>query len=297
MLLVLAGLIAAFVAYQLWGTGLVQSGQQHRLLHQFEQTLASHRAASRRIPPDHAAAGPSVDRGAAGPPAAGGAEPPPSIGQPVARMRIPAIGLDQVVVEGTGSAQLAVGPGHYPGTAPLGTRGNAAVAGHRTTHGRPFYDLNLLAVGDPIVVTTVRGTFVYRVATSEVVAPADVAVLAPSPVAELTLTTCTPRYSAAQRLVVVARMAVRTVPAPSPATAAPTRVAGAAGTDPVDQVGAWVALAAWGLACVALVLVTRYLRRRASRRGWLAPAVAALPALVLLFFLFGALDSLLPPSL
>jgi sortase A len=210
--------------------------------------------------------------------------------------------VDQVVVEGTGAEQLAAGPGHYPGTPLPGQPGNAGIAGHRTTHGRPFYDLNALVSGDPITVTTVQGTFHYVVVRSDVVAPTDLGVLAPSEGPELTLTTCTPRYSAAQRLVVVARLVSPAAPAPVPvpgrsgvgraaAVAAPA-------VDAVHRPMDWLWLGVWMLAGAALVAVVALARRRlGTGRAWVAPVAAAPVALVVLFFLFGAVNALLPTSL
>ncbi len=281
-LLVLAGLIVAFVAYQLWGTGIVQSREQHALRAQFDRSIA----ATRRPAP-----GPGGGAAVAPVTAA------PAPGRPVATLAIPRIGLDQVVVEGVGADQLALGPGHYPGTALPGQPGNAAIAGHRTTHGRPFYDLNELASGDRITTTTEQGTFDYRVTSSELVAPTDVSVLAPSAVPELTLTTCNPRYSAAQRLVVVAVLTSRVAPGVSPA--ARGALAMEAGPDPVRQAAAWIRLAAWALVCGALVLATRWVRRRRRRvgdRAWPALLIAGPAAVVVLFFFFGAVNTLLPPS-
>ena len=148
ILLALSVVVVLFVGYQLWGTGIVQARQQASLRSRFERSLGVQREG--RAPGAPAAVTP-------GPPTAD-----PAVGQPVGTLVIPRIGLDQVVVEGTGPSQLAAGPGHYPGTPLPGQQGNAAIAGHRTTHGRPFYDLDALASGDPITVTTLQGTFHYR---------------------------------------------------------------------------------------------------------------------------------------
>ena len=105
---------------------------------------------------------------------------------------------------------LALGPGAYPETPLPGMYGNAAIAGHRTTHGQPFIDLDQLEVGDQIVITMFHGgVYTYVVTGSEVVEPADRHVLdTVDPTrATLTLTTCTPKYSASQRLIVYATLA------------------------------------------------------------------------------------------
>jgi sortase A len=285
----MAAVVVLFVVYQLWGTGLAQSHQQDALRRQFDQAVRLHQRAGDRVrPPAPGSSAPVATNGA-----------PPGTGAPVGTLDIPAIGVDQVVVQGTGTSQLAAGPGHYAGTPLPGQRGNAAIAGHRTTHGRPFYNLQELTVGDPIIVTTVQGTFRYTVIRSEVVPPSDIGVLDPSPVPELTLTTCNPRYSAAQRLVVVARMVVPSRAA-SPSGVAPAGSAAVAdgGTDPLRDPTDWLWLAVWGLACAAVVVVVVGARRRVvGRQAWLAVVVVAPAAALCLFFLFGAVNTMLPSSL
>ena len=134
-----------------------------------------------------------------------------SPGKPVGRLRIPRIGLNTVVLQGKGgaanltpeadTAYLRSGPVHY-GMTPLPGAGEPfAVAGHRTTYAAPFYSLDKLRPGDPIYVETPYGRFTYAVAKTTVVDPNDLTVLYDRGYA-LVLTTCTPPYSAAHRLVV-----------------------------------------------------------------------------------------------
>jgi len=139
-------------------------------------------------------------------------------GQPIGRISIPAIGLDAVVVEGTDAGDLAEGPGHYASTPMPCTTGNAGIAGHRTTFLHPFYDLDQLRPGDLITITTRAATCSYSVSTPPfAVAPTDVSVIAANPGSTLTLTTCTPRGSAAERLVVRAVLVPSSLrPAPAP---------------------------------------------------------------------------------
>src|SRR5207302_2511071 len=87
-----------------------------------------------------------------------------------------------------------------------GQPGNAAIAGHRTTYGAPFFNLNELQPGDPIFVTTRQGRFRYEVRETRTVSPSQLSVLNPTPDNRLTLTTCNPRFSASQRLVVVSQL-------------------------------------------------------------------------------------------
>jgi sortase A len=93
-----------------------------------------------------------------------------------------------------------------PWTPVPGQPGNAVVSGHRTTYGAPFFDVDLLEPGDTIEVETVIGRHVYAVRESIIVAPTDVWVTDPRPGAWLTITTCTPRFSARQRLIVFAEL-------------------------------------------------------------------------------------------
>lgn len=148
-----------------------------------------------------------------------GEAPPPDPGSAVAALEFrrpgepePLVHAEPLyVVQGVTLADLKRGPGHYPGTAMPGEEGNFAVAGHRTTYGAPFYNLDQLRKGDEVVVTVRDGTqFTYRVRREQVVGPADTWVLAPDPLERgnrtLTLTTCNPRFSNAERLIVFAEL-------------------------------------------------------------------------------------------
>ena len=115
------------------------------------------------------------------------------------------MGLDVVVVRGVGSSELKKGPGHYEGTAyPWEGHGRAAIAGHRTTYGHPFWSLDQLRRGDLVRLRTEFGTFDYRVTGAKVVLPNDASVLAQTNEPTLVLTACTPRFSGSHRLVVFA---------------------------------------------------------------------------------------------
>ena len=124
-------------------------------------------------------------------------------GAPVARLLIPKIALDEVVVEGVDESALRAGPGHMTGSAVPGDRGNSVLSAHRDRH---FRSLGDLSVGDTLVTESGRGTVVWRVSRVRVV-DADAAVLRGSPAPLLTLTTCWPiRYfgPAPDRLIVEA---------------------------------------------------------------------------------------------
>ncbi|MFQ5555184.1 MAG: class E sortase [Acidimicrobiia bacterium] len=131
--------------------------------------------------------------------------PPPSAFVDVT-IRIPSIGVAQAVVEGVGRTDLKMGPGHYPGTAYPGYSGNVVVSGHRTTFTKPFYDIDLLQPGDVIVLDTPTASHRYLVQHQHVVAPTDLSPLRATDAATLTLTTCTPKGSARERLIVVAQL-------------------------------------------------------------------------------------------
>lgn len=127
--------------------------------------------------------------------------------QPLTRITIPAMGTDTIVVEGTSLRALNTGAGHYPNTPLPGQPGNVAIAGHRTTYGKPFADLDVLKPGDKIFLETPFAKYTYRVSRAPwVTSPTDWSVVAPAPGSLLTLTTCTPKGSAAQRLIARAEL-------------------------------------------------------------------------------------------
>ena len=124
-------------------------------------------------------------------------------GDSLTRIKIPALGLDTVVVEGITPSALRAGAGHYPQTPLPCEAGNVAIAGHRTTYGRPFGNVDQLKPGDTIELTTPIGGCVYQVSRDPwIVAPTEMGVIDPTAERSLTLTTCHPKGSAAQRLIV-----------------------------------------------------------------------------------------------
>jgi len=130
-------------------------------------------------------------------------------GDPIGRIRIPEIGVNRVVVEGTDGGSLRKGPGHYPETPFPGIRGTVAIAGHRTTYGAPFNEVDKLHRDDEVVVEMPYGRFVYRVERQQIVEPTATWVTRRVGHDRLVLTACHPKYSAAQRIVIFARL-VRT---------------------------------------------------------------------------------------
>jgi sortase A len=182
--LVAASGIAGYVTWVLWGTGLETARAQQTLRASFERSVAEpavDRATDRRVLP----------------------------GSALAEIVIPKIGVDFIVVEGTGVEALKKGPGHYVETAmPWEDSGRVGIAGHRTTYLHPFQDLDELGAGDDIILRTARGTFRYAVTRVRIM-PSEGSgrVLAQTRTPTLVLTTCHPEYSAAQRLIVEARRA------------------------------------------------------------------------------------------
>ncbi|MGH2787202.1 MAG: sortase [Actinomycetota bacterium] len=190
-----------FVAWILWGTGLYTEREQHRLEERFD-TLPSFE------PVD-------TNDGSAGPPE--GYRPDP--GEPVFRIDIPSIDVSKVVVEGVDTEDLRKGPGHYPycrsgfelctkgfKTAWPGQDGRVLISGHRTTYGAPFWDLDKLGSGDDIHIETRWGDFTYSVVDKVVVDDTDSSIVIPGDGPEVVLTTCNPRFSAEQRLIVYAEL-------------------------------------------------------------------------------------------
>lgn len=202
--------VLLFVGWTLKGTEFFTQRQQDRLAAQFQQQAALDVKTKR------------------GPGGAVYRSPPrsfaPAPGDPVFRLRIPAIGVDHVVVEGVDSESLKLGPGHYPECGerfpkPLctelpevwpGEQGRTIVSGHRTTYDAPFWGLDDLERGDDIITQTKWGTFTYEVTEKEVVLPnsTDIANPAASTLAEIALTTCNPKFSAAERLIVYGELRI-----------------------------------------------------------------------------------------
>jgi sortase A len=213
-------LLFGFVAYQLWGTGLETARAQRALADEFEELLATIDTAPATTPITTPEAAPpatvpdltvppgqpteTVPPVTTSPAQVVQPLPPVSEGDPIARIEIPGIGVNDIVVAGVGVRDLQKGPGHFPDTPLPGQLGNAAIAGHRTTYGQPFRNVDKLRAGDEIVVTTLAGRFVYRVTGTQIVSPSDYQVVATTrpDVAEITLVSCHPVWSAAQRIIV-----------------------------------------------------------------------------------------------
>lgn len=226
---------AALVLFAGWtwlGTSVLESGVQNGLMEEFQEELSQAEVA--QAPP----VGPGLPLAAA--PASFTQDAPapvnfvPKVKKPkgpgVAIIGIPKIGVEKVVVEGTGEDDLKKGPGHYSETPMPGQPGNVGIAGHRTTYGGPFRNVDRLRPGDRIELTTLNGLYVYTVVGSKVVDPSDTSVLNPTEEDMLTLTTCDPPFSDAARLIIMAKLTERPVAAVPAVAAAALQPAGATAT-------------------------------------------------------------------
>jgi sortase A len=128
-------------------------------------------------------------------------------GDAVGRIKVKRMGINFVVVEGTQPSDLRKGPGHYADTTFPGIHGTVAIAGHRTTYLAPFRKLNEMQRGDLITLEMPYGRFTYRTELRRIVDPGAYAyVTARKRYDRLALTACHPLYSAAERIVVFARL-------------------------------------------------------------------------------------------
>jgi sortase A len=291
--LITAGvLILAFVAFQLWGTGIQTRQAQNTAERDFEEQ-------SREFEETGTLAGDDEEPGATTTTAAGGATTttsapttattvaggsgategeqvipaPPATGGLVGRIQIPSIGADWYFYEGVDLSILKDGPGHYEGTPMPGQPGNAAIAGHRTTYGAPFNRVDEMKSGDEIIVTYVTGAeFTYSYRSTEIVTPDRTDVLQAKDFDEdgeldnmLTLTACHPKYSARERIIIRARLEEAPVPIPAgqprPARTEELSLDDAEQTEPVSKAPAIL----WGLAAGAIWL-TAYFVGRAWRK-------------------------------
>ena len=289
-LITLGVIVILFVTYQLYGTNLTEARNQTHLARQFRSTVTA------GAPVANPSGRPAPD-----------VLPATAPGDAIEHLVIPSIHLDKFVVEGTDEADLRRGPGHYPGTAFPGQNGNAAIAGHRTTYGAPFFELDRVKPGDPIIVTDLNGrAWTYIARNQEVVGPNDVSVLDPTPFPQLTLTTCNPRFSAAQRLIVLARLQGPAGNVESPPTAITTSASSGADTvgsgTPANlgtgRASAWTPAILYGLLTIAIWVLARlaiHRTRRWYRGGAFAAGIGV--CLIPLWFCIENLILLLPQSI
>lgn len=295
-------LILLFVAYQLWGTGIAEARSQKALKRSFNSVLT---APSTSTTSTTTRSGPPVSTSSTLPEG----PPPPPTGDALAIIRIPKLGVEKAVVQGVTLDALKKGPGHYPDTPIPGQPGNSAIAGHRTTYGAPFFELDKLKQGDQIFVTTAQGRFLYVVRESRVVKPNETTVLNKTDDNRLTLTTCHPRFSSAQRLIVISDLSGEAAPlSPPPVVETPTTPTtegqvGAPDTQPTrvrDTAGLSGRRSpkgpaiGWGVLGALVWLIAWMVAKRWRR--WPAYIIATPIFLVVLFQFFENFSRLLPAN-
>lgn len=219
-LITLGVVMLLFAFYELKVTNLVTDREQGRLAEELATSWAEPREplpADTTGPQEPGPVLPGIPQEPGRPAAAPVAR---QLGSGFAILRIPRLGRwndkPPVIVEGVSVEDLKRGPGHIPGTAMPGEIGNVVISGHRTTYGAPFSRFDELRPGDAVVLETRDMWFTYEVTGSEIVAPTAVEVTLPvprNPTAVptkrlLTMTTCNPKYSARQRLIISAEMTV-----------------------------------------------------------------------------------------
>ena len=227
-LITLGLVLLLFCVYELKVTNLVTARAQEQLADDLRDRWDAPVAAPVATPAPSPTSSAAV---ALPPPSAAAAPPPPPVPAPpvpappavelgsgFAVLRIPRLGdwndRPPVVVEGVSTSDLKKGPGHIPGTALPGELGNVVLSGHRTTYGAPFERFDELQPGDAVVVETRDTWFTYTVTGTRIVRPSAIEVTYPVPGDRaatptkrlLTMTTCHPRFSARQRMVVSAEL-------------------------------------------------------------------------------------------
>jgi sortase A len=264
--MIVAGLLLlSFVAYQLWGTGIVESRSQTAIAKQFVKPQPIQ----------------------------------PQLGGLVGRITIPSIGVSKYVVAGVRLKDLERGPGLFPGSPMPGQKGNVAIAGHRTTFGAPFSRIDELRGNERIILESKDGTFTYIVnGEPKIVLATDTAVAKTTnpDIATITLVSCYPKWTSTKRIVVVATLDSTVLPLP--ATPLVT-------SEPIDQQSiagwfhdptAWPTVLFFGLALIVIRIVAGLMTRRGRRKIFVYPIAFSI-FIPTLFLFFGGLARLLPANL
>ena len=310
-------LILLFVVYQLWGTGIQEARAQNKLENEFESIIATTPAptTTRETTTRPASASSTAPTTTVAP----AAVPPPVVepGDPLARIEIPKIDVDKIVVAGVGVSDLRKGPGHYPQTPMPGQVGNSAIAGHRTTYGAPFFrsrrarsgrhhrgDDRAGAVPVPRDRDADREADRLQRARSDARRHAHAHVLQPAV------------QLARQRIIVKARLdtsvqdalpaAVTTVVAPpvdngdEQTIVEPIEDPTIAALDSFSagwfsDSSAWLPTILWGLLATAVAVGFWFLGRHWKR--WAAYLLAVIPFLFVLYFFYENVARLLPPNI
>ena len=264
--MIVAGLLLlSFVAYQLWGTGIVEGRSQTAIAKQFVKPQPIQ----------------------------------PQLGGLVGRITIPSIGVSKYVVAGVRLKDLERGPGLFPGSPMPGQKGNVAIAGHRTTFGAPFSRIDELRGNERIILESKDGTFTYIVnGEPKIVLATDTAVAKTTnpDIATITLVSCYPKWTSTKRIVVVATLDSTVLPLP--ATPLVT-------SEPIDQQSiagwfhdptAWPTVLFFGLALIVIRIVAGLMTRRGRRKIFVYPIAFSI-FIPTLFLFFGGLARLLPANL
>jgi sortase A len=265
-ILALLLLVIGFFGYLLWITPMLQSSSQSDLLTAFRQSLVLDDTPQLVTPPD---------------------------GKPLGVLQIPDLGVTQVMVQGISSSDTKLGPGHDPSTPAPGQAGNALIVGRRTTYGASFQKLADVRPGMAIFVVTRQGRFEYIVDSHSMTTFGDPTVAKQvAGTNEMTMITAGPGIRPSTEQVVRAKLRGEGLQAPGPLPSPP------AGQRPGQSTGesnwGWILL--WGQALVLTLVGAWYL----YRRGWSAAVTYLLTTPLLLTFAFlfyGAVDTLLPPTL
>jgi sortase A len=264
--LISVGVLAAFLSYELWFSGLLESRSQAALLRQFKASLLLDDTNALKTPPE---------------------------GAPVGVYQIPRINGEQVIVQGIGSDDTKKGPGHDPSTPAPGQAGNVVIVGRQLSYGGPFRHLGSLAPGDSIIVTTRQGQFTYTVTSSATTSLGDPRPVARTTDSRMTLITADPGFGWSNEHVVVAKLTGQGLQAPGPL---PLRPPGVAPGKSTELNGRWGPILLWGELFAIVLCVAIYLyRRRWNRAVTYLLTTPLLIALAVLFF--RAVDTLLPPTL
>ena len=314
-ILIAAGvLLLLFVVYQLWGTGLQEARAQDDLRSQLEASAPSTSTTSSTGPTATSSRAPQATTTTAPAKPAPADVPVPALGEPIGVIRIPKIGVDKVFVSGVSRDDLRKGPGHYPLTPLPGQEGNAGIAGHRTTYGAPFNRIDELQPGDEILIDAPYGQFRYEVRETTIVSPTQGEVLLDKGDDRLTLTSCNPKYSARQRIVVSAVLTGTPVGPLKGQAAQEARLRAqhpeaARGDSPVvfgedlsGSSGPKAPVLLWGLVCAAIWAATWFASRTLGERGqprlvrWSPYLVGGPLFLLALYVCFENVANLLPPN-
>ena len=264
--MIVAGLLLlSFVAYQLWGTGIVEGRSQTAIAKQFVKPQPIQ----------------------------------PQLGGLVGRITIPSIGVSKYVVAGVRLKDLERGPGLFPGSPLPGQKGNVAIAGHRTTFGAPFSRIDELRGNERIILESKDGTFTYIVnGEPKIVLATDTAVAKTTnpDSATVTLVSCYPKWTSTKRIVVVATLDSTVLPLPATPLV---------NSEPIDQQSiagwfhdptAWPTVLFFGLALIVIRIVAGLMTRRGRRKIFVYPIAFGI-FMPTLFLFFGGLARLLPANL